>query len=115
MIPNAMSTYRIHRLKAHLRQSFRYAPHVSGTAMVKPRDYVQSDDPETVDAGTPYAAFFALRDTERPLELGDLLERDGALVILKFVGFEEARWVVPDTARDGSPEAPAEATPAGLQ
>jgi len=34
-----MPTYRIHRLKDHLRQQVRFAPHVSGTALVKPRDY----------------------------------------------------------------------------
>ena len=34
-----MQTYRIHRLKEHLRNQVRFAPHVSGTAAVKPRDY----------------------------------------------------------------------------
>lgn len=92
----SMATYRIHRLKAHLRQAFRYAPHVSGAAMVKPRDYEVREDPEAVEAASPYAAFFAMRESASPLELGDLLDRDGALVILKFVGFEEARWVIPE-------------------
>jgi len=89
-----MVTYRIHRLRAHLRQGFRYAPHVSGAANVKPRDYAPA---ETVEAVTPYAAYFALRDTEAPLELGDMLESEtGELRIFKFVGFEEARWIVPE-------------------
>ena len=52
-----MPSYRIHRLKDHLRQPFRLAPHVSGTAYVKPRDYEAGD---SIDASTPYAAFFAL-------------------------------------------------------
>ena len=97
-----MPTYRIHRLRDHLRQHVRYAPHVSGTAIVKPRDY-RSPNPEElgagdqVDAPTPYAAFFALRDTAAPLDVGDLLEApDGSLRIFKFVGFEEAQWAVPE-------------------
>ena len=96
-----MPLYKIHRMKDHLRQSFRYAPHVSGTASVKPLHYSQAD---TVEAATPYAAFFAMRDTGSPLEPGDLLESEnGELRIFKFVGFEEARWVLPDP----KPETPA--------
>src|SRR6516165_6275576 len=89
-----MSTYRIHRLRAHLRQGFRYAPHVSGAANVKPRDYSPA---EALEATTPYAAYFAMRSTEAPLELGDMLESEtGELRIFKFVGFDEARWIVPE-------------------
>lgn len=92
-----MPTYRIHRLKDHLRQQVRFAPHVSGTALVKPRDYQLQEPAETVEAATPYAAFFALRATPAPLDVGDLLETgDGSLCIFKFVGFEEAQWVVPE-------------------
>jgi hypothetical protein len=88
-----MATYRIHRLRTHLRQQFRFAPHVSGTAVVKPRDY----EPDiSVEAASPYAAFFALRDSGAPLEVGDLLEAEGKLTIFKFVGFEEAQWLVPE-------------------
>ena len=104
-----MPTYRIHRLKDHLRQQVRFAPHVSGTATVKPRDYHPLLDPRgdpaeaPVDAVSPYAAFFALRDAGRPLEVGDLLEsEDGSLRIFKFVGFEEAQWALPE------PKPPAE-------
>ena len=89
-----MATYRIHRLKDHLRQQVRFGPHVSGTAIVKPRDYHSADVPEAqmLDAPTPYAAFFALRDSATPLDVGDLLEaQDGSLRIFKFVGFEEAQ------------------------
>lgn len=90
-----MPSYRIHRLRDHLRQAFRSAPHVSGTASIKPRDYTPGD---SVEAASPYAAFFALRGGGMPLEVGDLLEaEDGAVRILKFVGFEEARWVLPET------------------
>jgi hypothetical protein len=94
-----MPTYRIHRLKDHLRQQVRFAPHVSGTATVKPRDYHPAATGEDlVEAETPYAAFFALRDTATPLEVGDLLESaaDGSLRIFKFVGFEEAQWALPE-------------------
>ena len=43
MVPIHMPAYRIHRLKDHLRQSFRHAAHVSGAASVKPRDYAPGD------------------------------------------------------------------------
>jgi hypothetical protein len=97
-----MPSYRIHRLKDHLRHQVRFAPHVSGIAVVKPRDYHPLDPAAAqqeaqVEAPTPYAAFFALRDTASPLEVGDLLEAaDGSLRIFKFVGFEEAQWALPE-------------------
>lgn len=99
-------TYRILRLRQHLRQPFRYAPHVSGTATVKPNDYEPVGE---VEAHTPYAAFFALKDTEMSLQLGDLLERDGELRIFKFVGFEEAQWREPDLRKGPVSEAPPDA------
>ena len=93
-----MQTYRIHRLKEHLRNQVRFAPHVSGTAAVKPRDYQPATDEDLVEAESPYAAFFAMRDTPAPLEVGDVLESvsDGSLRIFKFVGFEEAQWALPE-------------------
>src|SRR2546423_15093866 len=104
-----MPTYRIHRLKDHLRPTFRYAPHTTGRTSVKPRDYEQDN---TVDAITPYAAFFALRATGTPLEVGDLLETpEGALSIFKFVGFEEAEWLIPAPK---SEEAPVVESPVSL-
>ncbi len=64
--------------------------------MVKPRDY---EPGATVEAASPYAAFFALRESDTPLEVGDLLETDGgSLRIFKFVGFEGAEWVKPEAA-----------------
>jgi hypothetical protein len=97
-----MPSYRIHRLKDHLRQPFRSAPHVSGAASVKPRDYEPGD---TVEASSPYAAYFALRDSGSPLEVGDLLESpDNSLRICKFVGFEEAQWVLPEMKPPESPQ-----------
>ena len=89
-----MPSFRIHYLKDHLRQNFRSSPHVSGAALVKPRDYEPGD---SVEAASPYAAFFALRDSARPLEVGDVVElENGGLRICKFVGFEEAVWVQPE-------------------
>ena len=89
-----MPTYRIHRLRTHLRPSFRSAPHVSGAADVKPRDYEPGAE---VEASTPYAAFFAMKESGPALEPGDLLESAaGELRIYKYVGFEEARWVPPE-------------------
>jgi len=93
-----MPSYRIHRLKNHLRRSFRFAPHVTGAAVIKPRDYEPGD---SVDAVSPYAAFLAMREAASPLEVGDLLEAEnGSIRICKFVGFEEARWVIPEMAQE---------------
>jgi hypothetical protein len=86
--------YRIHRMKETPRQSFRWAAHTAGAASVKPRDYEAMGELEAVSA---YAAWKALLNSERPLAVGDLLEEpDGSLRICKYVGFEEARWVVPE-------------------
>src|SRR5580704_906336 len=94
IVPISMPVYRIHHLKDHLRQSFRHAPHVCGAASVKPRDYAPGD---SVEAKSPYAAYFDLRGSAKPIEPGDLLESEtGELRIYKFVGFEEAQWVLPE-------------------
>ncbi len=98
-----MPSYRIHRLKDHLHQSFRQAPHVSGAANVKPRDYEAGD---SIEASSPYAAFFALKETAEPLNPGDLLESEGGVLrIYKFVGFEEAQWVLPEAKPESATEA----------
>jgi hypothetical protein len=76
------------------RQQFRWAPHVSGAANVKQKDYEPAGE---VDAGNEYAAWSMLRGSESPLLVGDILEpADGVLRICKYVGFEEARWFVPE-------------------
>jgi hypothetical protein len=91
-----MPEFRIHRMKDNPRQHFRWAPHVSGAANVKPKDYELSGE---VQADNEYAAWALLRSSERPLGVGDLLELpSGQLRICKYVGFEEARWIVPETA-----------------
>jgi hypothetical protein len=76
------------------RQQFRWAPHVSGAANVKPKDYEQTGE---VEAENEYAAWALLRNAENPLLVGDILElSSGGLRICKYVGFEEARWFVPE-------------------
>ena len=98
-----MPTYRVHRLKDHLRDAFRSAPHVSGAANLKPRDY---EPGETAEASSPYAAFFQLKESDAPLQPGDVLEalEDGSLRIYKYVGFEEARWILPEVKTDSRVE-----------
>ena len=89
-----MPLYRIHRMKDSPRQQFRWAPHVSGSATVKPRDYEPGDQIEAVNE---YDAWRQLRESNQPLGVGDLLEiEDGQLRICKYVGFEPAQWVLPE-------------------
>ena len=81
------------------------APHTSGATDVKPKDYLEDG---AVDALTPYAAWFSLKDSEKPLEVGDLLmSLDGELRVCKYVGFEQARWVLSEVepALDTAPVA----------
>jgi hypothetical protein len=96
-----MPTYRVFRLKDHLRQQFRWAPHLSGVTAVKPRDY---EEAFAVEAPALYAAWRELRGTERALCVGDVLEAEsGELRILKYIGFEEARWVLPEPKTSTEP------------
>ena len=87
-----MPQFRIHRMKDNPRQQFRWAPHVSGAANVKAKDYEAAGE---VEADNEYAAWSLLRDSETPLMVGDLLELPGGqLRICKYVGFDEARWFI---------------------
>jgi len=96
-----MPRFRIHRMKDNPRQQFRWAPHVSGMANARPKDYEPAGE---VEAENEYAAWALLRESEIPLLVGDLLEFDsGQLRICKYVGFEEARWVIPETPASGTP------------
>ena len=79
-------------MKENPRQQFRWAPHVSGVATAKLKDYDASGE---VDAGNEYQAWAVLRGSESPLLVGDLLEMpSGTLRICKYVGFDEAQWLV---------------------
>lgn len=89
-----MATYRIFRMKDQPRQSFRSAPHTSGETAVKPKDYL---DAGSVEAANVYQAWEQLRGTDGALQVGDLLETElGSIKIYKYVGFEDAKWVVPE-------------------
>ena len=113
-----MPLYRIFRMKDSPRQQFRWAPHVSGCATAKPKDYEQRGE---VEAQHEYDAWRILREAGDPLQVGDLMEApDGRLRICKYVGFEPAEWVLPEpkppvepqpqNASDGEPAAPSAAT-----
>jgi hypothetical protein len=89
-----MPLFRIYRMKDSPRQQFRWAPHVSGCASVKPRDYEQDGE---LEAQNEYDAWERTKNSDRPLELGDILEAEnGQLRICKYVGFEPAQWVLPE-------------------
>jgi hypothetical protein len=91
-----MPAYQIHRLKETPRQQFRWAPHTPGVTVVKAKDY---EPGSVIEAASPYALWLALRETENAITVGDLIEREGGeLRILKYIGFEEARWFVPESA-----------------
>jgi hypothetical protein len=99
-----MPEYRVFRLKENLRHQFRWAPHVSGVTAVKPKDYEES---LAIEADTPYAAWHSLRGTDRELAVGDVLSIEGReLCILKYIGFEEARWILPEAKPAAPPPAP---------
>lgn len=99
-----MPAFQIHRLRESQRQQFRWAPHTSGVTIAKPKDY---EPREVIEAESPYAAWIALRSTEEALQVGDILEYPGGeLRIYKYIGFEEARWFVPEPAAPAaSPDA----------
>jgi hypothetical protein len=105
-----MSRYRIYRLKDAPRENFRWAPHIGGLALVKPKDYEVAGEAE---APGPYAAWKNLAVEGRPLHAGDLIETitaggsPGDLVIAKYIGFEPAKWQVPEIKSE-SGFAPAE-------
>ncbi len=89
-----MPLFRIYRMKETPRQQFRWAPHASGASQLKPRDFEPDGE---VQAESPYEAWAGLRGSARALDIGDLLESEsGELRICKYVGFEEARWILPE-------------------
>jgi hypothetical protein len=105
-----MPLFRIFRMKDSPRQQFRWAPHVSGTASLKPRDYEQRGE---VVAQHEYDAWRVLRESGEPLSVGDLLETEsGQLRICKYVGFEPAQWILPEPKQPSEPVA-AGTIPAG--
>jgi hypothetical protein len=104
-----MPLYRIYRMKDSPRQQFRWAPHVSGCASVKPKDFEQRG---SVEARNEYDAWQELQGSGEPLAVGDLLEsEDGQLRVCKYVGFEPAQWILPEPKQHTEPE-PASPVPA---
>ena len=82
--------FRIHRMKDAPRENFRWAAHTGGVAITKPKDYERAGE---IDSPSPYAAWTSLRESDHPLETGDILEDDsGTLLIAKYIGFEKAHW-----------------------
>lgn len=105
-----MPLYRIFRMKDSPRQQFRWAPHVSGTATAKPKDYEQRGE---IQALHEYDGWRLLREAGDPLMVGDLLEAEtGQLSICKYVGFEPAQWVLPESRLPIEPEPEAANPPA---
>ncbi|HKW99137.1 MAG TPA: hypothetical protein VJN43_15465 [Bryobacteraceae bacterium] len=95
-------------MKEAPRQHFRWAPHVSGAASVKRKDYEEGGQ---VEALNQYAAWDRMRASERPLEVGDLLESEtGELQICKYIGFEGAVWWLAPAEPAAAPEQQAPAT-----
>jgi len=100
-----MPRYRIHRMKDAASETFRWAAHTGGLAVVKAKDYEQAG---AAEAATPYAAWKLLKDEANPLRPGDLLEtigQDGTpgnLQIAKYIGFEPAQWYVPEPKPENS-------------
>lgn len=89
-----MPEFRLFRMREEKRQQFRWAPHTSGTTAVKPKDYVEAG---VVEAANVYSLWAELKESASPLDVGDLVEVPGGeLRICKYVGFEEAKWVLPE-------------------
>src|SRR3984957_11541951 len=80
-----MPHYRIYRMKDSPRQQFRWAPHLSGCASLKPKEYEPRGE---VQARHEYEAWQLMRDSQET--------EDGQLRICKYVGFEPAQWVLPE-------------------
>lgn len=91
-------------MKDSPRQAFRWAPHTIGATVVKSKDY---DEGGEFEAASAYTLWQSLRLTDGSLQLGDIVQLpDGTLRVYKYVGFEEAQWLIAD-AKPGPIPAPA--------
>jgi hypothetical protein len=116
-----MARYRIHRLRESMKESFRWAAHTGGTAVIKPKDYEVGAE---VDALTPYALWSELKAEDASLCPGDVLETlredgtPGELQIFKYIGFEPAKWWIaepkPDQIAKSEDSRPAATPPPSL-
>ena len=95
MMLGNMALFRIHRIKEAAQQNFRWAPHTSGVTAAKPKDYEPGG---IVESAGLYQAWRQVLETPDALRLGDILEsvESGEMRICKYVGFEEAKWFVPE-------------------
>jgi hypothetical protein len=90
-----MPTYRIFRMKDNHRQRFRLAPHTAGCSFAKPQEYKEAG---MVEAPSVYAAWMQVKASNHPLEVGDILVGpQDEMRIVKYVGIEEVRWLLPET------------------
>ncbi len=97
-----MPVYRIYRMKDTPRQHFRWAPHVSGCASIRAKDYEQRGE---VEARNEYDAWRLLKESGEPLSIGDVLEvGSGELRLCKYVGLEPAQWALPEAKQHSEPE-----------
>jgi hypothetical protein len=111
-------------MKEAAAEHFRWAAHSGGLAVVKAKDY--EGEADEIAAASPYAAWKMLAETQpahhsergmRPLRPGDVLEavtQEGAggdLQIFKYIGFEPAKWYVPEPAPDTGTNAAGSAIP----
>ncbi len=104
-----MPVYRIFRMKENDRQRFRWQPHTSGTSLAKPKEY---EEQGSIEAPNAYAAWATMKDSEEPLIVGDiLLGPNDEMRILKYVGFEEAKWLIPEVKSGLEDVAPAMGAP----
>jgi hypothetical protein len=94
-----MPRYRVHRIKEAPKENFRWAAHTGGLAIVKAKDYELGGE---IQANSTYAAWQDLQMEGTPLAPGDILEtvsendQPGELQIAKYIGFEPAKWFVPE-------------------
>lgn len=106
-----MASFHIFRLKESASQQFRWQPHVSGNTPAKRKDY---EEDGSIEAENVYAAWIDLREAERPLRVGDILEDpNGRLAICKYVGFEVAEWILPPV-KTGLEDVPPASGPAPI-
>lgn len=90
--------FRVYRMKAAARETFRWSAHTSGHCIVKRNDY---DAAEEIQASSEYDAWQKLNALGARLFPGDLLEQQCEqfttpdLKVVKYIGFEPASWWVP--------------------
>ncbi len=98
-----------------MKEQFRWQAHTGGAALVKPKDYELAGEAQ---AATPYALWNAMKSEGKSLCPGDVLETvkedgtQGELQIFKYIGFEPAKWWIPEPKTDqkGKFEGPAESS-----